>query len=178
MKIETLTSESASRCLPELVALLSDAVKHGASVGFVAPLGVDEASAYWRGIIDDLGGETRVLFGAFDDGNRLIGSAQLALERRANGRHRAEVQKVLVLASARRCGIGAALMARIEAEAAARRRTLLFLDTSSGAGGATSFYDALGYRLVGSIPDYAADPDGRLVANAIYYRQLPAATGG
>ena len=34
------------------------------------------------------------------------------------------------------------------------------------------FYERLGYVWAGSIPDYAADPDGRLVPNAIFYKQL------
>jgi ribosomal protein S18 acetylase RimI-like enzyme len=63
-------------------------------------------------------------------------------------------------------------MRRIEAEAAGRGRRLLFLDTSQGTGGARRFYENLGYTFAGSIPDYAADPDGRLVPNVIFYKQL------
>jgi ribosomal protein S18 acetylase RimI-like enzyme len=153
--------------------LLTDAVRHGASIGFLNPLTRSEAAAYWQKIMADLPLGYRLLLGAFDEAGRLVGSAQLALEARANGRHRAEVQKVLVLAAARRRGVGAALMARIESEAQARGLQLLFLDTSCGPGGAVDFYRRLGYVFVGSIPDYAADPDGSLVANAIFYKRLP-----
>jgi GNAT superfamily N-acetyltransferase len=107
-----------------------------------------------------------------DDGGRIVGSAQLGLELRANGRHRAEVQKVMVRHAARGRGIGAALMRRIEDEARTRGRTLLFLDTSVGRSGAVEFYTRLGYTPCGGIPDYARDPDGPLAANAIFYKRL------
>lgn len=175
MKIASILPEEAPRYMDELCALLTDAVRHGASVGFVEPLADKELTAYWARVMADLSAGTRVLLGAFDASGRLLGSAQLALELRPNGRHRAEVQKLLVLSAARKRGLGRALMERIEAEAAARGLRLLFLDTSTGAGGATEFYHALGYTFAGGIPDYAADPDGRLVANAIFYKQLPPA---
>jgi acetyltransferase len=41
-----------------------------------------------------------------------------------------------------------------------------------GESGATKFYERLGYTLAGGIPDFAADPDGRLTPNAIYYKRL------
>jgi GNAT superfamily N-acetyltransferase len=82
------------------------------------------------------------------------------------------VQKVLVLAAQRGRGIGQALMERIEAEARTQGRRLLFLDTSTGESGAGKFYERLGYVLAGGIPDYAANPDGRLVPNVIFYKRL------
>jgi len=171
MTIEQLNRNQARERLPELEALLHDAVSHGASVGFLHPLDARESKAYWGKVIDEL--ETaRVFLAAIDERSRLVGAAQLALESRPNGRHRAEVQKLLVLSSGRRQGIGAALMREIEAEAVRRGRTLLFLDTSTGKGGATEFYLRLGYALAGGIPDYAADPDGTLAANAIFYKRL------
>ncbi|ACB74430.1 GNAT family N-acetyltransferase [Opitutus terrae] len=153
MKIEALSAETATGLLPDLAVVLMDAVRNGASVGFLEPLGMEEASAYWRRVIAEIPAGLRVLFGAFDGDGRLVGTAQLALDGRANGRHRAEVQKVLVRSSARRHGVGAQLMSRIEAEAVHRGRRLLFLDTSTGPGGATDFYAALGYTFVGGIPE-------------------------
>jgi GNAT superfamily N-acetyltransferase len=127
---------------------------------------------YWRGVGAEIAAGRKILLAALDEDNRVIGSAQLALESRSNGRHRAEVQKVMVLAAQRGRDLGTALMARAEAEARTRGRTLLFLDTSSGASGAANFYERLGYQLAGSIPDYAANPDGRLVPNVIFYKRL------
>lgn len=173
MKIEPCSPAECVRRLPELVGLLHDAVLHGASIGFTQPLAPGEAEDYWRGVAAALtGGDKRLLL-ALDADDRLLGSAQLALERRSNGRHRAEVQKLLVWHEARRRGVGAALMAEIEREATAADRTLLFLDTSVGPGGAEAFYRRLGYQPAGGIPDYAADPDGQLRDNAIFYKRLP-----
>jgi ribosomal protein S18 acetylase RimI-like enzyme len=129
-------------------------------------------------VAGEIAGGNKILLAALDGEDRLVGSAQLALEPRSNGRHRAEVQKVLVLAAARGRGIGATLMRRVEAEARTRGRSLLFLDTSVGTGGAVRFYERLGYIQAGGIPGYAADPDGRLMDNAIFYKRLASGPGG
>jgi acetyltransferase len=178
VKIDLLAGENAMARLHELGGLLLDAVGNGASVGFTLPLKRGEVAGYWQKVCAEVAAEHRLLFAALDDTGRIIGSAQLALEPRANGRHRAEVQKVMVLAAHRRHRLGAALMARIEAEARTRGRTLLFLDTSVGQAGATEFYERLGYTYAGGIPDFAANPDGTLVANAIYYKRLAARPPG
>jgi ribosomal protein S18 acetylase RimI-like enzyme len=172
MKIDLLSREAVAVRLPELGQLLTAAVQNGASVGFMLPLAVGEVDAYWHKVGAEVSAGQRLLFAAFDEGERLIGSAQLALELRANGRHRAEVQKVMVFGAHRGRGVGAALMAQVEAEARKRGRVLLFLETSVGESGATKFYERLGYTLAGGIPDYATDPNGGLSANAIYYKRL------
>jgi acetyltransferase len=152
--------------------------RHGASVGFVLPLADDEVESYWRKMCADVAAGQRLLLIASDEAGRLIGSAQLVLEPRADGRHRAEVQKVMVLVSHRGRGIGAALMARVEAEARARGRLLRYLDTSEGESGATKFYDRLGCTQAGRIPDFATNPDGSFAPNAIYYKRLGAERPG
>lgn len=172
MKIVLLTAAELTAREPELAGLLREAVEHGASLGFTLPLTETEVTDYWGKVAAELSTGGKLLLAALDDHERVIGSGQLALESRANGRHRAEVQKLMVRTAHRGRGTGAALMRRIEAEATGRGRRLLFLDTSLGAGGARRFYENLGYTCAGSIPDYAADPDGRLVPNAIFYKQL------
>lgn len=175
MQITLLTKTETLRRLDELASLLADAVRHGASIGYTRPLDASEVRAYWRNVAADVAAGCKVLLAACDERGRLMGSGQLALETRTNGRHRAEVQKVMVRHSARGRGIGGALMQRLEEAAQADGRTLLFLDTSIGTAGAAAFYRKLGYAYAGGIPDYAANPDGRLVANAIFYKLLPAA---
>ena len=76
---------------PQLVELLQDSVLNGASVGFLLPLGFGEIEAYWDGVLRDL--EHRIVLLATEDGH-LQGSVQLELAKKANGRHRAEVQKL------------------------------------------------------------------------------------
>lgn len=173
MQIVPLTAAQLLARRHEFESLLFDAVNHGASIGFTLPLGEDEAEAYWRGVAHQIDGGGKVLLAALGADGTLLGSGQLALESRANGRHRAEVQKLMVFHAARGHGIGAAIMRALEAEAQRAGRTLLFLDTSIGASGAVRFYEKLGYTLVGSIPDYARDPDGAFAPNAIFYKRIP-----
>lgn len=177
MRIELLTPEALAGRLAEFAALLRDAVEHGASIGFLRPLAESEVAEYWRKVGGEISAGNQLLLAALEETGGLAGSAQLALESRPNGRHRAEVQKVMVRTAQRGRGIGAKLMTRVEAEARVRGRRLLFLDTSTGGGGAVRFYERLGYSFVGGIPDYAADPDGRPMPNAIFYKQLAPAGG-
>jgi acetyltransferase len=168
---ELLPPAPSAQDRDELIALLTECVHGGASIGYLAPLPREEAMAYWQKVIGDLIGGFRVIFLA-REGGAIVGSAQLAIESRPNGRHRAEVQKVLVRPAARRRGIATRLMQEVETAARHRGLTLLFLDTSDGHGGARAFYDVLGYTYAGGIPGYALDPDGTPADNAIYYKRL------
>jgi acetyltransferase len=172
MNIASVTAAELARDAAEFNALLRDAVEQGASIGFTLPLADGEVMDYWRKVGADLTGGNKILLAARDAAGRLIGSGQLALESRSNGRHRAEVQKLLVFAAQRGRGAGTALMHALEAAARAHGRTLLFLDTSEGAGGAAKLYEQLGYMRCGGIPDYAMDPDGTLKPNVIFCKRL------
>lgn len=172
MRIAPVTAKELAASAVEFHALLRDAVDHGASIGFTLPLTETEVAEYWRKVGADIAAGSKLLFAARDEAERLIGSGQLALEMRSNGRHRAEVQKLMVFAARRGAGAGSRLMQAIEKAARAHGRTLLFLDTSVGASGAMRLYEQLGYTPCGGIPDYAMDPDGTLRANAIYYKKL------
>lgn len=172
MRITRVTAAELAASAVEFHALLRDAVDHGASIGFTLPLAEAEVAEYWRKVGADVAAGTKLLFAARDEAERLLGSGQLALEMRSNGRHRAEVQKLLVFAARRGAGVGTLLMRAIEKAARGEGRSLLFLDTSVGASGAMRLYEQLGYTQCGGIPDYAMDPDGTLKANAIYYKKL------
>jgi len=154
------------------VALLRDAVADGASVGFVRPLTAAAAARYWVAVMADVNSGSRVLLSARVDGD-LAGSVQLDCPDKPNAAHRAEVQKLLVLRRFRRRGVGRALLGGIEAIAASIGRPLLVLDTRRG-DPAEALYRAAGYTFAGSIPGYAANPDGGLAANAIFFKQLGA----
>jgi GNAT superfamily N-acetyltransferase len=174
MRIAAVTPEELQRDPAEFHALLRDAVVHGASIGFTQPLVEAEVAEYWRKVGAEVAAGLKLLLAARDEAGRLLGSGQLALESRSNGRHRAEVQKLLVFAAERGAGIGSALMECLETAARANGRSLLFLDTSVGASGASRFYEQLGYTHGGGIPGYAMDPDGTLRSNAIYFKKLRA----
>jgi GNAT superfamily N-acetyltransferase len=173
MNIETLPPMVTDGDFGELVTLLTDCVEGGASIGFLAPVPRAEVEAYWRKVIADHAAGGRVILVAREaaDG-RIAGSAQAAWETKANGRHRAEVQKVMVRPSHRRRGLAARLMAGVEAAARARGVRLLFLDTSDSHSGARELYEALRYVYAGGIPGYALDPGGKPEQNAIFYKVL------
>jgi hypothetical protein len=86
--------------------LVQDAVEGGASIGFVLPLKRRELEAYWQSVVAAMRDGERHLLAAFDDG-QLIGAVQLALEPRPNGRHRAEIMKLMVQRTHRRAWRGA-----------------------------------------------------------------------
>lgn len=157
--------------LPALVAVLRATVAGGASIGFLHPVSGEDAAAYWRGVQEGVARRERILAGAFDGAGRLVGSGQLALEPRANGRHRAEVQKVMVAPEARGKGTGRALMEGLEREAHRAGRTLLLLDTREG-DAAEHLYRRLGWQEAGRIPGYTRDEDGSPRATIYFYRTL------
>lgn len=167
--IKLLDAAAAARRRDGLAAVLVDAVAGGASVSFMAPFGPEAAAAFWRGVeVEVVAGRT-ALFAALD-GERVLGTVQLKLAMPPNQPHRAEIAKMLVLRSARRRGLGRALMQAAEAEALRRGKTLIVLDTASDA--AERLYAGIGYVRVGAIPDYALFPDGRPCATTIFYKRL------
>jgi GNAT superfamily N-acetyltransferase len=177
MKVELLDARVAAADFDDLIIVLTECVAGGASVGFLAPLAREEAEAFWRKVFADVAGGNRVVLVARDGaGGRIVGTAQVVFETKPNGRHRAEVQKVLVRPSHRRQGIAARLVGEIEALAAGRGAWLLFLDTSDSHAGARRFYEVLGYVYAGGIPFYATDTRGNPEQNAIFYKTL--ARGG
>ena len=101
---------------------------------------------------------------------RIVGTVQLGLDTPPNQPHRGEIKKLLVHRSARNKGVGTQLMARIEAIAKERGRTLLVLDTASGE--AERLYSRGGWQRLGSIPDYAMWPGGGFCDTTIFWKKL------
>jgi hypothetical protein len=62
-------------------------------------------------------------------------------------------------------------MERAEAEARAEGKTLLVLDTVTGAP-AERLYERLGWNKVGVIPSYALYPDGRPCDTTVFWKSL------
>lgn len=168
--VERLDAPGARAALPGLVAVLDDAVRGGASVGFLLPLAEGELERYWAGVLAAVERGEKVLLVA-RLGDALAGTVQVALEPRANGSHRAEVQKLLVGRPARRRGVGAALMGAAEAAARGAGRTLIVLDTREGDDG-ERLYLRMGYTAAGVIPRYARSTDGRLEGATFMYKEL------
>jgi ribosomal protein S18 acetylase RimI-like enzyme len=169
--IQSLTAAEAREVIDDLTSVLQDAIASGVSLGFVTPFDNSTVRHYWQGVIAQVAAGARVLLVARDEDSALVGSAQLDLVTPPNGAHRAEVQKVCVVRSARGQGIGTELMLAIEEAARAAGRTLLVLDTRKD-GVAEGLYRRLGYREVGVIPDYARTVNGSLVTEVFFYRAL------
>jgi acetyltransferase len=153
--------------------LLIDAVQSGASVGFLAPVARATADRYWRDMIVSLDtGDGLRLWVAERDG-KVVGSVQLALCQKENGRHRAEVQKLLVHTAVRGQGLATLLLQAVEAEAREQQRSLLVLDTLL-ASQAENVYRHLGWSRAGEIPGYATTPEGELFPTVYYFKQVDA----
>jgi ribosomal protein S18 acetylase RimI-like enzyme len=155
----------------QLAELLIEVVVHGGSVGFMHPLSLDDASAFWvRSFTAAARGE-RVIFGAWQEGERLVATVTLLLDCPPNQPHRAEIAKMMTRVEARGLGAATALMHAAEAEAMRHKRTLLMLDTASE-GGASSLYERLGFNFAGEIPEYALKPHGGLTGTRIYWKRI------
>jgi GNAT superfamily N-acetyltransferase len=168
MLVRQVTLPEASLLAP-LSDLLIDAVHNGASVGFLAPLAEDTAVRYWLRVFGQLS-DGRCLWVAESD-SKIIGSVQLERCGKENGRHRAEVQKLVVHSAFRGRGVSTLLMRAAEECARADGRTLLVLDTQAGSV-AEAVYRHLGWQPAGQIPDYATTPNGVLHATVYFYKHL------
>ena len=166
----SLAAADAEAKLDDLAAILVDAVAHGASVNFLAGFDFAAARAFWRDQIPPIAAGGRRLIVA-EDGARLVGTVVLTFAPQPNGPHRAEITKMLVLASHRRRGLGARLLAAAEAEALASGRTLLVLDTETGSDG-DRLYRRSGWIAIGGIPDFALTTDGRPAEATIFYKRI------
>ncbi|MYW03881.1 GNAT family N-acetyltransferase [Streptomyces sp. SID3343] len=155
---------------PSLAELLVDAVDDGASVGFLAPLAVDEAAEWWATQTAAIRSNRTVIW-ATQDATGITGTIQLQPAFTPNGRHRAELTKLLVHRRARGNGLARELLSTAEQFAAASGRTLLTLDTRSGSA-AERLYKNAGWTESGTIPDYAADPAGRLQPTTLFHKHL------
>ena len=172
VRIDVLTAAAARAAAPALTALLRDVVDGGASVGFLPPLAPATAAAYWATVVAAIEDGSRLLLAARRaEDDAIVGSGQLDLAMRENGRHRAEVAKVMVLGAAQRQGVGRALMLAAEDHARRLGRTTLVLDTRAG-DPSERLYTSVGWRRAGEIPRYAASAGGALHATAFYYKLL------
>jgi GNAT superfamily N-acetyltransferase len=154
-----------------LAAVLMDCVEGGASVGFMQPLTAERAQAFWRRIADEVAAGARALLIAEDERGGVVGTVQLVLDQPENQPHRADVSKMLVHRSARRHGVGAALMTAAEQVARDCGKSLLVLDTASAE--AERLYERQGWQHCGVIPDFALLPAGGFCATTFFYRVLP-----
>ncbi|MBL8221621.1 MAG: GNAT family N-acetyltransferase [Bryobacterales bacterium] len=169
-EIRNLGPDQLASQMNAFVALLEDSVNNGASIGFLPQLDPITAVSYWHELSIEMEDGHVVLLAAYD-GDILLGSVQLALCTRANGTHRAEVNKLMVHTTARGMGLGKQLMAAVEKEARRRGLTLLVLDTRKG-DASEALYRRIGYAEAGEIPRYARSASGELHTTVVFWKEL------
>ena len=169
--IQSLNSQTLETYLASLAGLLKTNVEDGASVSFILPFGYDAALAFWLDKVKpSIAAKKRILLVAMID-NELAGCVMLDCDMPDNQLHRADIAKLLVHPKFRRRGIARALMVEIEHQAIAHNRSTLVLDTASE--GAKILYESLGYKVVGSIPDFALNAQKlQLEPTIIIYKLL------
>jgi GNAT superfamily N-acetyltransferase len=150
--------------------LLCDAVNHGASVNFVAPMQPPEAIPFWQKVASAVENGDTILVAALED-DALVGTVMIVPAWQPNAPHRAEIQKLLVHSSKQRRGIASQLMQKAEEVALEHGRWLLFLDTFHGSGAAI-FYENIGYTRGGVIALHSLNAEGEFADTVIFYRIL------
>ncbi len=181
--VRPVTAEELLGAAELLGGLLADTVDGGASVGFLAPLDPGAAADWWRALAPEVGAGRLLLWVAYrkegagtDAGRRIAGTVQLRPASTANGRHRAEVAKLMVHRADRGHGLAGRLLAALEEEAVGRGIRTLVLDTETDSP-AERLYAAAGWTRVGTVPDFATDPAGVPHATSIYFKALAVAGG-
>ncbi len=157
IEIRALTAADAHWHLDGLCELLEDGVRAGASLGFLAPLARREAELDWQDLQPALS-DANLLWIA-RAAEHIVGCVHMRLATTADARHRATVERLVVLSTHRRRGIAGALLAAAEREALERGRTLLVLDVDAAAEAARALH-RLGWDAAGTIPGYLAGADG------------------
>jgi ribosomal protein S18 acetylase RimI-like enzyme len=167
--VRQITANEAESLADSLADVLLDCVEGGASVSFMWPLARDRALQFWRGVAASVARGERTLLVA-EDAQGVAGTVQLITKLPENQPHRADVAKLLVHRRARNSGVGKRLMEALEDAARQQSRTVLVLDTASGA--AERLYERLGWQRVGTVPAFALLPNGEPCATAFYYKNL------
>jgi GNAT superfamily N-acetyltransferase len=169
--VRALDAEAYRAALPELAALIVDAVAGGAGITFLRSVTLEKAAAWWRTLEPDVVSGRTTPFVAIDEHGRIVGSTLLVRSVYENSPHRAEISKVIVLRSHRRRGLASALMSAAEERARADGRWLLVLDTVEGSA-AEGLYRSLGWHVTGVVPNFAMNPDGEPQPAMFFWKDL------
>ena len=156
--------------LRALAELLVDAVDSGAAVSFMHPLDVATAEKWWRETFARF--SPRAIFVVARDAQGIAGTVQMQPKWAPNQPHCGEICKMIVHRRARGAGLGMKLMHAVEAASREAGFELLTLDAKEGAV-AEQLYRKAGWTSIGTIPDFAWDPDGKAKHGAtVFYKRL------
>lgn len=167
---QRLSADQAQQQLAELCEVLQACVAEGASVGFIDAADQQAMVRFWQDRICSLASGESVLLVARQHG-RVVATVMINSSAMPNGRHRAEISKLLVHPRARRQGIARQLMLQAEQHARQQGKTLLVLDTRSG-DVASDLYRSLDWQVAGSIPFYAESTTGEREATTCMFKVL------
>ena len=162
-------SEASTEVRKSLVNLIKDSVANNYSVGFMQDSTEADFEKFWLDEIAKCDSQNGIFIALADE--EVLGSVIVTRELRANGRHRAELRKLLVHSKAQKMGIGTALEKLATSFAKEIGLKLLYLDS------ATSYlingvYEKWGWTKSGEIPNFAKNPDGSLVSTWFFYKIL------
>jgi ribosomal protein S18 acetylase RimI-like enzyme len=153
-----------------LSALLRDGFAAGAALGFLVPVDDNELGDYWSSVAGEIEADRRMLIAA-QRGDVVAGMVQVVADTAANGRHRAEVQKLVVAENERGQGLARRLLAAAEQAAGSSGIRLLYLSTHAHLS-AVELYRATGWREMGRIPGWAIVPGGKAVENVFFWKPV------
>ena len=155
-----------------LSALLRDGFAAGAALGFLVPVGDTELDLYWSSVAAEIEAGRRTLIAAQRaDVAAVGGMVQVVRDTAPNGRHRAELQKLVVAEGERGRGLARQLLAGAEAAARASGVRLLYLSTHAHMP-AEQLYRASGWLEIGRVPGWAIVPDGHAVENVFFWKPV------
>jgi len=170
--IRHLSPQEAREQVGALSAVLIDCVEGGASVSFMSPLTRERADAFWQDVAEGVAAGERIVLVAQDEASgRIVGTVQIVLKQPENQPHRADIAKMLVHRSARKRGIGEALMRAAEEAARRAGKSVLVLDTVTGSD-AERLYERVGWTKSGVIPNYALWPKGGFCDTTVFYKLI------
>ncbi|TDL83428.1 GNAT family N-acetyltransferase [Peribacillus frigoritolerans] len=163
-EVEIAQLKTVEESINQLSDLLMKTVAAGASIGFLPPMNLSQAKEYWERVL-----EPSVILLIAKVNQEIAGSVQLHLCTKQNGRHRAEIAKLITHPDFRRKGIARLLMQKAEERAKQEKRSLLVLDTREG-DVSNQLYLSLGYIECGRIPYFAESAEGKLDTTVVYYK--------
>ncbi|MBA2815080.1 GNAT family N-acetyltransferase [Candidatus Pantoea persica] len=165
-----LDGAEARQQLTSLSDLLQACVADGASIGFTDAQDRAVIERIWQDRAALLSSGQNELLVAWQP-DAVVGCVMIHAASMPNGRHRAEISKLLVHPRARRQGIARQLMQQAETRTQALGKRLLVLDTRSG-NVASLLYRSFGWQTAGSIPAYAESVTGELEATTVMFKPL------
>lgn len=172
LRIATYGGENLSEDLSlHLVQLLAEVIADGGSMGFFADVTTTELNKFWASEFSKVRSGVNVLVCAMDTEDICVAAGILTFETKENGRHRADVRKLMTHPQYRHMGIASQILARLEAIASERGVRLLSLRTKEGSA-ASVLYSRMGWTLMGSVPNYAVGPNRSLHSVSFYYKEM------